>query len=418
MRHLDVNLVILVIGCVWPEPNSSAAGSRMLQLLHFFQAKNYEITFVSPAARSEFSINLNKLNIASEVVKMNHPSFDELLIELQPNMVLFDRFMTEEQFGWRVDATCPEALKILDTEDLHFLRKTRAEAYKKNIAAKTLYLESDLTKREIASIYRCDLSLIISEVEMELLKDKFKIPDQLLHYLPFLLDSISEEKIATLPQFNSRENFISIGNFLHEPNWNAVVALKEKIWPLIKQKLPKAALHIYGAYPSHKVWNLHNEKDRFIVKGRAENAEEIMRNARLCLAPIQFGAGLKGKLIQAMQCGTPSVTSPVGSEGIAGTLDWSGAICQTPQDFAEKAVQLYTNKKLWNTARENGFKIINSRFDKTNHSEAFSKQLTALISNLETRRNENFIGKMLQHHQHRSTYFMAKFIEEKERNRS
>ncbi|SHF57149.1 Glycosyltransferase involved in cell wall bisynthesis [Salegentibacter echinorum] len=408
---------LLVIGCVWPEPNSSAAGSRMFQLLQFFKAENYEITFVSAAARSEFAIDLAKLNIASEVVKLNHPSFDEFLKNQQPRLVLFDRFMTEEQFGWRVDKFAPEAVKILDTEDLHFLRKTRTEAYKKNIPAKNLYFDSDVTKREIASIYRCDLSLIISEVEMELLQDSFNIPGQLLHYLPFLLDPISEDKIAELPQFEERKNFISIGNFLHEPNWNAVLQLKENIWPLIREKLSSTQLHIYGAYPSQKVWNLHNEKDGFIVKGRAGDAEKLMQQTRLCLAPIQFGAGLKGKLIQAMQFGTPSITSTVGSEGIAGKLDWNGSICNTPEDFAMAAVKLYTDKDSWNEANKNGYKIINSRFNKNSHSATFSDKINTLIANLTERRQQNFIGKILQHHQHRSTYFMAKFIEEKERKK-
>lgn len=410
-------LRLLVIGCVWPEPNSSAAGSRMLQLLEFFKTENYKITFVSTAARSEFALNLADLNIASEVVKLNHPSFDEFLKDLQPNLVLFDRFMTEEQFGWRIDKFTPEAVKILDTEDLHFLRKTRTEAYRKNVSAKNLYFDSDFTKREIASIYRCDLSLIISEVEMKILKDTFKIPNQLLHYLPFLLATISEEKINKLPQFEERENFISIGNFLHEPNWNAVLQLKEHIWPIIRQKLPKAQIHIYGAYPSQKVWNLHNEKDGFIVKGRAKNAKTVMQQARLCLAPIQFGAGLKGKLIQAMQCGTPSVTSSVGSEGIADNLAWNGSICDNPKDFATAAIELYTNKNSWNTASKNGFEVINLRFSKNNHSTILLEEIVTLRDNLKERRQQNFIGKILQHHQHRSTYFMAKFIEEKERNK-
>ncbi|PKD17099.1 glycosyltransferase [Salegentibacter salinarum] len=408
---------LLVIGCVWPEPNSSAAGSRILQLLEFFLAENYEITFVSTAARSEFAVDLEKMNIASQVIIMNHPSFDELLKKIRPDLVLFDRFMTEEQFGWRVDETCPDAVKILDTEDLHFLRKTRTEAYKKNISAESLYFDVDITKREIGSIYRCDLSLIISEVEMDLLQKEFKIAKNLLHYLPFLLETISYENKAKLPPFNERQNFISIGNFLHEPNWNAVLYLKEKIWPLIRQQLPNSNLEIYGAYPSQKVWNLNNEKEGFIVKGRARNAEYVMKNAKVCLAPIQFGAGLKGKLIQAMQCGTPSVTTSIGAEGIPGALDWNGFITNDPKEFAEKSVRLYSEEKLWKNSVENGFRIINSRFNKEAFQQDFSERLTDLVQNLNFYRQKNFIGKMLQHHQHRSTYFMAKFIEEKEKNK-
>jgi len=408
---------LLVIGCVWPEPDSSAAGSRMLQLLEFFLAENYEITFVTTAARSEFAIDLEKMNIASEIIKMNHPSFDELLKRIQPNLVLFDRFMTEEQFGWRIDETCPEAVKILDTEDLHFLRKTRTEAFKKNILAESLYFDADITIREIASIYRCDLSLIISEVEMKLLQEEFSIHRNLLHYLPFLLEPVSEEKKLNLPEFNQRQSFISIGNFLHEPNWNAVLYLKEEIWPLIKQEFPEGKLEIYGAYPSQKVWSLHNEKEGFIVKGRVENAEEVMKNAKICLAPIRFGAGLKGKLIQAMQCGTPSVTTLIGAEGIAGDLNWNGYITSDPKEFAKKAVHLYSEEKLWKNAVEKGFEIINSKFNKEEHQQEFSERLTDLFKNIGSYRQQNFVGKMLQHHQHRSTYFMAKFIEEKEKSK-
>ena len=408
---------LLVIGCVWPEPNSSAAGSRMLQLLDFFLAENYEITFVTTAARSEFAVDLEEMNIASEVIRMNHPSFDDLLKRIQPNLVLFDRFMTEEQFGWRVDKTCPNAIKILDTEDLHFLRKTRIEAYKKNISAESLYFDADITKREIASIYRCDLSLIISEVEMDLLQNEFNIPKTILHYLPFLLESISEENKAELPSFSKRQNFISIGNFLHEPNWNAVLYLKEEIWPLIKQQLPASKLEIYGAYPSQKVWNLHNEKEGFLVKGRAENAAEVMQNAKVCLAPIQFGAGLKGKLIQAMQCGTPSITTSIGAEGIAGELNWNGFIANDPKEFADKSVQLYSEENVWQNSVENGFRIINSRFNKDAFQQKFLERITDLFQNIDFYRQKNFIGKLLQHHQHRSTYFMAKFIEEKEKNK-
>ncbi|WP_282018806.1 glycosyltransferase [Salegentibacter mishustinae] len=408
---------LLVIGCVWPEPNSSAAGSRMLQLLEFFLAENYKITFVTTAARSEFAVDLDKMNIASEVIKMNHPSFDELIKNVQPDLVLFDRFMTEEQFGWRVDENCPEAIKILDTEDLHFLRKTRIEAYKKSLPEEDLYFDAEITKREIASIYRCDLSLIISEAEIKLLQEEFKISSKLLYYLPFQLEPISEEEKINLPGFEQRENFISIGNFLHEPNWNAVLYLKEEIWPLIRRELPGAKLYIYGAYPSQKVWNLHNEKEGFIVKGRTENAEAVMRNAKVCLAPIRFGAGLKGKLIQAMQCGTPAVTTSVGAEGIPGNLAWNGYITNNQQEFAKKAVGLYTEENLWKNAVENGFRIINSRFNKTEHQQEFSKKLAELIQNISVYRRENFVGRMLQHHQHRSTYFMAKFIEEKEKGK-
>jgi len=114
----------------------------------------------------------------------------------------------------------------------------------------------------------------------------------LIYYLPFMLDNISQDDFIKMPSFEERRHFVSIGNFLHEPNWDAVQHLKKDIWPLIRKQLPEAELHIYGAYPSQKVFELHNEKEGFIIKGRAQDANQVIGNARLLLAPIRFGAGL------------------------------------------------------------------------------------------------------------------------------
>ena len=405
MKHL------VVIGYVWPEPNSSAAGSRMMQLLHFFLKTGYQITFATGAARSPFAEKLENLGIATAKIQVNDASFDDFLKEIQPKVVLFDRFMMEEQFGWRVSEVCPNALKILDTEDLHFLRKVRETSFKKGIPKEELLFTTEAAKREIASIYRCDLSLIISEAEMELLKDRFNIDDHLLLYLPFLLEEISEENSGALPAFQERQHFISIGNFYHEPNWNAVLTLKEQIWPLIRKKLPNAEVHVYGAYPSEKVFNLNNPKTGFLVKGRAENAENVMQSARVLLAPIQFGAGLKGKFLQAMQCGTSSVTTDIGAEGIAGKMEWPGAIVNDPAAFAEASINLHENESDWKKSQRNGFNIINTRFSKSEFETVFSNRISELSGNIFTHRKRNFIGGMLQHHQHKSTYFMSKYIE-------
>ena len=110
---------------------------------------------------------------------------------MQPQIVLFDRFIMEEQFGWRVAEHCPEAIRILDTEDLHCLRKTREICLKKNIPfSYEELLKQDISKREIAAILRCDLSLVISPFEIEILKNTFKVAESILMYLPFLFDKI------------------------------------------------------------------------------------------------------------------------------------------------------------------------------------------------------------------------------------
>jgi glycosyltransferase involved in cell wall biosynthesis len=405
---------LLIIGFVWPEPNSSAAGGRMLQLISLFQDQGFEITFASPAQDSDFMIDLKTLGVKKESIALNCSSFDMYIKELNPSVVLFDRFMMEEQFGWRVIENCPDALRILDTEDLHCLRLARQKAFKEKRTFDTsdLFVE-DVAKREIASILRCDLSLMISEFEMEVLKTVFKVDDGLLYYLPFLLEPISSATFEKLPTFEERKNFIFIGNFLHEPNWNAVQYLKETIWPLIKQQLPEADLHIYGAYPSQKVMQLHHPKDGFHIMGRAIDALEVVQNARVVLAPLRFGAGIKGKLIEAMQCGTPSVTTTIGAESMHANLPWNGFVVDDPKAFADAAVLLYQNKRNWMEAQQNGIAIINQRYVKELFKDEFISRIQFLLPNLQQHRLNNFMGSLLQHHTLNSKKYMSRWIEAK-----
>jgi O-antigen biosynthesis protein len=405
---------LLIIGTIWPEPDSSAAGSRMMQLISLFLNAGWDITFSSASAKSEHSVNLEELGVHCAPIELNHSSFDSFIRELNPAMVMFDRFMVEEQFGWRVAEHCPDALRILDTEDLHCLRNARHKAVKEGRAFREedLYLD-DMAKREIASIYRCDLSLIISVYEYELLIHQFGIDRSLLCHLPFILEKTDPDYIEALPSFSERADFVSIGNFLHEPNWDAVLWLKEEIWPLITRKMPGAKLHVYGAYPSEKVFRLHSPEDGFLVHGRADDSFEVISSARVLLAPLRFGAGLKGKLVEAMKYGTPSVTTPIGAEGICGYLTWPGAVTMNPEIFAASAVELYSDEATWKRAQHDGYKILELRFQRDRHEQKFAETIGHLLKNRRTHRMKNFIGSMLMHHTMAGTRYMAKWIEEK-----
>ena len=403
---------ILIIGKVWPEPSSSAAGSRTLQLINLFLEQNWQVSFACAASESDYSFDLKSLGISSLHIVLNDSSFDDLVKNMQPHMVLFDRFTSEEQFGWRVAQNCPNALRILDTIDLHCLRLARQEAIKQNRDFSLLDLNSDFAKREIASIYRSDVSLMISDYEMDLLINHFKIDNSLLHYVPFLLDPIIK-KDNQWPSSSEREHFLSIGNFLHEPNWDAVLFLKQFIWPLIRKQLPKAEIHIYGAYPSKKVFDLNNIKEGFLIKGRADSVERVMKKTKVCLAPLRFGAGIKGKLIDAMQFGVPSVTTDIGAEAMHGEFPWNGIIANQPHKFAEAAVELYTNEIKWQQAVENGAQILNNFFLKSNHSDLLIDKLLILKNQLKSHRLSNFIGEMLMHHTVMGTKYMSLWIEAK-----
>ncbi|WP_158969256.1 glycosyltransferase [Paraglaciecola sp. L3A3] len=414
------NRKLLILGYVWPEPNSSAAGSHMLSLINFFLTQGYKITYASPAQQGEHKIDLTTLGVAEAAIELNCNSFDTFLRQLSPDLVLFDRFMLEEQFGWRVSQHCPDAIKILDTEDLHSLRHARHQALKQNRPMTAEDLHNDLAKREIAAIFRCDLTLVISDHEMALLQQHFAVPAHILCHCPFMLD-VEQHEPSTI-NFADRQDFISIGNFRHEPNWDAVLWLKQAIWPLIRKQLPKAELHIYGAYPPPKATQLHNPKQGFLVKGWADDAKHVMQQAKVCLAPLRFGAGIKGKLAEAMWCGTPNVTTNIGVEGMTMGHIWSGYVTdlnisdnqeELAVKFAAQAIKLYTDEGSWQDFQTTGYNLIKTNFNKNTIQHTLTKKLNAAQQDLKQHRGQNFIGQMLQHHHLKSTQYMAQWIEAK-----
>lgn len=414
---------LLIIGYVWPEPNSSAAGSRMMQLLEIFQKLGYQVSYSSPAAISDHMVDLELLNIKKITIELNNSSFDEYVRDLQPDVVLFDRFMMEEQFSWRVDKECPSALKLLETVDLHCLRDARHTALKNNISPydlNNLEFHTDTALREVASILRCDLSLIISEVEVDVLKNKYTVDESLLLYLPFMYEKLDEQECKEKwPKYNERQHFVTIGNFRHAPNWDSVLYLKNTIWPLVRKKLKGAELHIYGSYLPKKAQQLHNPKQGFHIKGWADDALETLSQYRVCLSPLRFGAGMKGKLADAMLTGTPSVTTSIGAESMYRDsiknidYDWPGSISNNDEDIANAAIELYEKEALWQEKQNNIFAIMNTVFNKERNEKKFIDKLTAVANSLDEHRNNNFTGKMLRHHTMKSAMYMSQWIEAK-----
>ncbi|MGB5394212.1 MAG: glycosyltransferase [Lutimonas sp.] len=406
---------LFVIALVWPEPNATAAGIRLLQLVDIFKQMNFSICFGSTTSFNASSRELEKMGIEVYRIASNEKSFDELLKHIDPEIVLFDRFIAEEQFGWRVDEIFPKIIKILDTEDLHFLRDVR----KKHHDKKNLNLEikkSELAQREIASMLRCDLTLVISVFEFNLLVNEFKFDKDLLHYIPFVPDPLSAEEFIKIPSFENRKDFLSIGNFLHKPNRDAVLLLHKILWPAIKKKLPDSNLLIFGAYPDEEINKLHDQKNGFLIEGQIDKVEKAFKEARVCLAPLRFGAGQKGKLIESMRFGTPNITTKIGAESMSEDHLWNGFVTDDWDEFVKLSVDLYTDQSTWEIAQKNGFSILERFFNKNDHTQALMEKIKVVQQDLEKRRTNNFFGAMLKLHNAKSTKYLSKWIEEKNKS--
>ena len=408
-KDCKVEKRLLIIGAIWPEPTATAAGTRMLQLINLFKQDKYKITFASVAATSNLSVDFDVLGITTITIALNSSSFDVFVEELNPEVVLFDRFIIEEQFGWRVALNCPNALRILDTEDLHSLRYSRHKALKKGVPFSNIsWLKEEKTLREIASIYRSDLSLIISSKEIELLVETASVPQELLSYIPFIVSKEDIENKSTL-SFNKRKHFVCIGNGKHAPNVDGFHWLYNAIWPLIREKLPNAEMHIYGAHLPTSILQLHQPDKGFFIKGWAENVTDLMQNARVNLAPLRFGAGLKGKLLEGLKAKTPSITTNIGAEAMHANLDWAGEVCNSEVEFATAAVLLYSDENKWNIAQKRCTPIL-KLFLEEHITLNFKENLADYIQNKDLYRTKNIVGAMLQHSSMAATKYMAQWI--------
>ena len=207
-----------------------------------------------------------------------------------------------------------------------------------------------------------------------------------------------------------------IGNFRHGPNLDAVYYLKEHIWPLIREEIPDAQVSIYGAYMPDKLIRLQDEEMGFLLKGHAENISDVFRQARILLAPLRFGAGLKGKLMDAMSFGLPFVTTPVGLEGFSHKKACPGLASHNAAELANKAAILYRDKALWTQVQQNGLEFIRKHFNKDIHTTSLKEAIVALSENLDNIRSSNIMGLVFWHQTLQGTKYMSKWIEEKNKN--
>ncbi len=210
---------------------------------------------------------------------------------------------------------------------------------------------------------------------------------------------------------------MTIGNWKHGPNKDAVAYLKRAIWPQIRRQLPRANIHVYGAYGPVGGSGFHDPGSGFLVEGWIESIREAFISHRVCLAPLRYGAGLKGKLFDALRFATPSVTTSIGCEGMSDPRAWSGFVCDSPEVFARAAIKLYTEAMVWQDAQAKGEKILTNHFRSEKFIPEFDLRISGLLENLEFHRQKNVTGALLWHHSTQSTKYLSKWIEAKNKNK-
>lgn len=395
---------VVLSALVWPEPESSAAGVKAQQLLDFFVSQGVRVSVHSGAKPGPYSERLEKQGIAVFSCEANDSRFDEWIRGVQPDLVVFDRFMMEEQFSWRVRQNCPGALRVIDNVDFHALRRYREFLHKENKQfAINEFVEQEDTLRELASYLRSDLTLVISKYEYQLLRDDVRFPENKLFYLP--LCASPQKKNG----FQSRTGFSFIGNQRHAPNEDALKFLLDEVWPMLSGRIPGARLKIAGSYPIKAVEERARKFKNIEWIGPVPDAVSFLSETRVQLAPLRFGAGLKGKVLDSFSAGTPVVTTSIGAEGVERFPHES--MVSDAGEMISQATEIYEDETLWTSIQGKGFSVLENEFSAEHWFPQFAQALRFVSKRKDELRKRDWQQNLLWREQNRSTEYFSRWLE-------
>lgn len=266
----------------------------------------------------------------------------------------------------------PRTRIIVDSVDIHFLRELREAELKGDPKLKAEAL--DTKEREVAVYGKADRVWVVTP------DDRAVIQDLILDVPVDIIPNV-HEKIEVSKAYGETADLLFVGNFNHRPNIDAVHFFCNDILPFIHREQPGAKVYIVGNKPPDEIRRYASES--VIVTGYVEDLSPYLRNARISISPLRYGAGMKGKVGEALSWGLPVVTTSIGAEGM-GLVDGHDAlIADEPEEFASKAVRLYNDAALWNRLSTNGKRTVESQWS----PGAIQKRLAAVLREID-RRND------------------------------
>ena len=339
----NVKRRLLVIDAVTPTPDLDAGSLATFELMRAFQSNGFKVTFL-PWSNLSFVPKHTKLlqRIGIEAIYQPfHMSQEEYL---RQNGELFDVilvFRNEVSFPGieLLFRHAPNAKIIYHVADLHFVRESR-KAYLEGDNPSELRGARRTKAREIYSVIASDLTIVHSSYEKDVLAQN--APGCPVYVFPWIVDTQPGSK-----GFDERSGIAFLGGYGHPPNVDAVLHFVTKIWPTIHAARPDISFYVYGSRTPPELFELDGKMNVRVV-GYLEDLRECFDNIRVSVAPLRYGAGLKGKVAAAMSYGVPVVATPCAAEGMM-LVDGDNILVREQDDeFARAVLQIYDDEQLWN----------------------------------------------------------------------
>lgn len=340
---------ILVISPSVPRPDINSGDLRLYSILAIL-AKEYEVTFVASGYGPADSGYVALLERGGITVYANNFSLKKLLETKKFSLAILEFYFTAEYFLERLRILHPECRVIIDSVDVHYLRLKRKYDLTNAETDHANYLK---TKERELSVYRkADAVITVTKDDaVKLLEEHSDITCEVVPNIHELcLSDITPES----------DSLIFVGGFIHTPNIDAVQYFCSEILPLIKNVKPNTQLTIVGSNPPEQIRMLESKSIR--VTGYVPETSSYLHKSNVSVAPLRYGAGMKGKIGEAMAHGVPVVTTSVGAEGMGLLHRTNAMIADSPQHFAAAVLELLNNGSLHTTIRENAIRLIDENY--------------------------------------------------------
>ncbi len=331
---------VLIIDATTPEPDQDSGSVRLTNMMHCFMELGFGVTFFADN-RCHAGRYTRELQEAGVEV-WHQPWLDSLSGFFEEHggdfdYVLVSRHYVAVNYLSLVRRHCPRARFIFDTVDLHYLREQRLADLENSLA---LQQAARQTKRsELSVIDSADAVLVVSPAEVEVLAED--APDALVHVLSNIHPVHGSRRA-----FEQRADLFFVGGYQHPPNVDAMMWFVQDVWPLIRAELPDVSFHMIGSKAPEQIRALAGEG--VVFHGFVEDLERFLDGCRVAVAPLRYGAGVKGKVNMSMSYGQPVVATPIAVEGMYAESGREVLVADSEQAFADEVVRLYRDEALWN----------------------------------------------------------------------
>ena len=345
---------ILVVDEALPQPDRDSASLRQFNLMRMLVQSGAHVVFLctdQPQAGNALE-KLRQLGVETwQAPFCPSPPAWLAIHGARFEVVMLCRHYLAAPMLPLVRRHAPQARLVLDTVDLHYLREARAAKVANRPALEKSALET--RTRELAVIRASDVTLVVSEHERQMLA--VDAADAKVE----VISNLHEVAGPGLP-FSQRKDIVFVGGFRHPPNGDGVRWFVESVMPLLRQRLPEVVLHCIGSDPTADILAL--QQPGVVIHGYVADLEPAMQGMRIAVAPLRFGAGVKGKINLSMAHGQPVVATSVATEGMHLSDGEDVLVADDAAAFAEALLRLYQDEALWNRLSANGLTNVTRHF--------------------------------------------------------